>query len=208
MQPSYVLKWVAQRWRFAVMLMVWSIATVLGLTALAGYKSQPGPHVDAPEDWPVQSRFVRSPDGFTLLMFAHPYCPCTEASISELERVLAQSPRPPECRVLFVRPEGQPPGWEESPSWKRAEGIRGVKVESDVGGFETRRFGPKNSGHVLLYDRAGKLLYSGGITPLRAHEGDSQWKLFLLDRLIGKSSIPTEAPVFGCPLLDSEPQSP
>ena len=41
----------------------------------------------------------------------------------------------------------------------------GVTSWDDAGGKLAQRFGVLTSGHVLLYDTDGRLLYSGGITP-------------------------------------------
>ena len=42
----------------------------------------------------------------TLVMFVHPRCPCTRASIAELERVVAQSGGTVKPRIVFSLPDG------------------------------------------------------------------------------------------------------
>ena len=142
------------------------------------------------------------PNTQTLVMFAHPLCPCTQASVSELERVLVHAPSSTQCRILFVHPGREQPGWGRSDLWDRAASIPGAIVESDVLGIEARRFHVGTSGHVLLYDASGMLLFSGGITGLRAHEGDNFGKTALLDRLFGRVHEFEQAEVFGCPLFE------
>jgi hypothetical protein len=84
--------------------------------------------------------------------------------------------------------------------------IPGVPSVDDEGGVEAKRFGVATSGHVLLFDRAGRLLFSGGITPARGHEGDSLGRDALIERLAGTRTIsgPATSPVFGCPLANPE----
>ena len=50
---------------------------------------------------------------------------------------------------------------------------RGWRCVLDPGGAEARRFGVATSGHVLLYDTRGDLIFSGGITPGRGEQGDN-----------------------------------
>ena len=48
--------------------------------------SRPGGDPEAPARWPEASALVRNADGPTLVLFAHPKCPCTDASLAELAR--------------------------------------------------------------------------------------------------------------------------
>ena len=60
------------------------------------------------------------------------------------------------------------------------------------------------SGHALLFDRDGHLLFSGGITPARGHEGDNFGASAIAARLAGRPA-PAETPVFGCPIAGPDP---
>jgi hypothetical protein len=53
---------------------------------------------------------------------------------------------------------------------------------------------------VVLYNAAGALLFSGGITAARGHEGDNAGREMVLAHLAANDAG-RRAPVFGCPLF-------
>jgi hypothetical protein len=160
------------------------------------YELVPGRPAAVPGAWP---RAV-APERPTLLLFAHPQCPCTRATLEQLSSVLARAPRATSLRVLFERPEGCPPGWERTAIWRQAEQIPGAEVSVDPDGREARRFGVTTSGHVLLYDRSGRRLYSGGITSARGQAGENAASAALGQALRDGRAAGREYPVFGCAL--------
>ncbi len=72
--------------------------------------------------------------------------------------------------------------------------------------MEAGRFGVKGSGHVLLYQPSGRLVFSGGITPSRGHEGDNPGRAAVISLVLQGRSPVNRTPVYGCPLL--EPPAP
>ena len=140
----------------------------------------------------------------TLLMFLHPFCPCSQASVDELADLAGRcgdrvSVHAVVRRTDFLEKEG-PGGIARS----LAE-LPGIKTWQDGGGAEAARFGVRTSGHVLLYDPQGRLAYSGGITASRGHRGENFGRAALLARILGEAGARAANPVFGCPL--SEPPS-
>jgi hypothetical protein len=103
--------------------------------------------------------------------------------------------------ALLVRPEGAPSGWEATDLADAAKKIPGVEVHVDVDGREARAFGAVVSGHALLFDPAGALLFSGGLTAARGHEGDSVGQASILAALRGGPSGAASAATFGCEVL-------
>jgi hypothetical protein len=73
-----------------------------------------------------------------------------------------------------------------------------------VAGQEAKLFGAKTSGDVLLFGANGKLIFAGGITASRGHEGDNPGADAMLKALgesrRNKVSTTTATPVFGCSL--------
>src|SRR5687768_7810135 len=72
--------------------LAWKIAGALWLAAVAGgtsfmldYSETSGVAAKAPLQWPRSSQIVPSASQPTLLMFVHPHCPCSRASLSELD---------------------------------------------------------------------------------------------------------------------------
>src|SRR5262249_1932415 len=75
--------------KFMIGLLAWAAVAVLGFWSLALYETRPGCAADPPPDWPDRSRLRCDPDRPTLLMFLHPHCPCSRASLEELTVLLA-----------------------------------------------------------------------------------------------------------------------
>jgi hypothetical protein len=183
----------------------WLAVLAAGQHSLLEYQSAPGPAADAPARWPPDSSLRPQPGQFTLLLFAHPHCPCTRASLEELAWITARAEGKVDTCVLFVRPRGAPEGWEAGGSWSAAAAIPGVRTLVDEGGQEARRFDADTSGQVLLYDPRGRLAFGGGITAGRGHQGDNAGRRAVLDLLAGAPPAGGHAPVFGCPLIDDYP---
>ena len=152
---------------------VWVAALAFGSVKMLDYEFTPGAAGRPSGAWPAASDIRPDRHYAHLVMFAHPRCPCTRASIAELAHVMAHAQGLAVATVLFYRPRQFPPGWERTDLWWSAAAIPGVTVLADPEGREAQRFGAVTSGHVLLYDRAGQLLFSGGITGSRGHEGDN-----------------------------------
>lgn len=187
---------------------LWATAMGAGFGMLLRYQTASGPVGSAPEQWPTQSRIQRLPGRATLLMLAHPRCPCTRASVGELAWIMTRAQDRATAHVLFLRPAGMPRDWVETDLWKTAARIPGVSVLEDYDGTEARLLGAATSGHVLLFDPGGRLLYAGGITGSRGHPGSNAGRDAVLSALINGSPTRKEAPVFGCSLLRPIPADP
>jgi hypothetical protein len=183
-----------------VFLGLWFVAVAASYVFLLNYKGIPGSSGSTPEVWPRESMLNPEPNRPTLIMVAHPRCPCTVAGLDALADLLSHFPKRVGAHVLFVQPEGVRAGWEKDNLWHQAEAIPDVTVSADPLGREAKRFGAATSGHVLVYHPDGRLLLSGGITAARGHAGASLG----LDRLFalfqGAETAPSSLPVFGCPL--------
>ncbi|MDG3005852.1 hypothetical protein [Paludisphaera mucosa] len=178
----------------------WGVAVASGFGLLCRYESAPGAAGPPPDAWPAGSGLARDGSRPNVLMFAHPRCPCTLASLIELERLAGGCKGAASIRVLFFRPEGAGDGWARSAAWSKAESMPGVAVQLDPGGAEARRFGAATSGHVLVFDAGGRLAFSGGITRGRGVEGPNDWSAEAAESAIGVRVRCRDGPVFGCPL--------
>lgn len=99
-----------------------------------------------------------------------------------------------------------PEGWERTGLWSSAAAISGVMVRADIDGEAARRFGAATSGQALLYAIDGRLLFSGGITESRGHEGDNAGRSAIAALVLGaKTATPAASPVYGCPLFNGLP---
>lgn len=173
-----------------------------GLTLLWGYENAPGQIAAPPSQWPSDSGINLATDRATLIVLAHPRCPCTRASIGELARLMAQSQGRVTAYALFVKPEGSSDDWEKTDLWQSAASIPGVNVLADDG-VEARRFNAVTSGQTVLYDTAGHLMFSGGITGSRGHSGDNEGRSAIVALLNTGEAERAETSVFGCSLFGS-----
>ena len=181
--------------------LVWFATAGTGLWALMAYENRPGASATAPQRWPVESRLARAVDRPTLVLLAHPQCPCTRASLAELAEILARTGNRPKTYVLFLRPAGFAEGWEKSDLWQSAARLPGVTLVRDDEGREARRFGAATSGQTLLYNAGGALVFSGGITGARGQMGANAGQMALINLLDRGHADRRGTSVFGCPLF-------
>jgi hypothetical protein len=134
-------------------------------------------------------------------MMIHPHCPCSRASLSELRVLLAEVQGRVNANVLFVRPLGVPENWQIADLRASVARMRGVKLSVDNDGVEARRFVSSTSGHVMLYNTQGQLLFSGGFTSARGHAGENDGRSAIVALLNEGQAATNETPVFGCQLL-------
>lgn len=178
----------------------WLALVVVGLGALLRYSNSPGREGLPPSVWPSSARVEPGPNVHTLVVVAHPKCPCTRATVSELARIMAQCRGRLVARVVFVLPDGLNERWARTDLWRSADAIPGVTVALDRGGEEARRFGSLTSGQAALYDPAGRLVFRGGITAARGHEGANAGRSAVVSLVEGGRPAQAQTPVFGCPL--------
>jgi hypothetical protein len=181
---------------------LWLSAAAAGGWWLHKYEIAQGMVMPTPERWPSMTRIKASRHSDTLVMFAHPRCPCTRASIEELNQLLARCQGKLETRVMFFQPSNYPPEWSHGSLWKSVAAIPGVIAQSDPDGLEARRFGAETSGFVVLYRASGELLFRGGITGSRGHAGDNAGVEAIVSIVNGETAASRQTPVFGCSLLD------
>lgn len=156
-----------------------------------------------PTEWPVDSAIERSATRPTLLVFLHPRCPCSRATISELERLIALTPPGewPAIRIIASAPVGADDQWWSSPLVARACQLPGAHLVRDVDGQESDRFGARVSGTTLLFNRTGRMIYAGGVTMGRGHEGANRGLDAVARLLRDPSSLEPAIPPFGCDLV-------
>ena len=183
---------------------VWLSLIGIGLSFLWSYESAPGAAATPPSHWPTESVIKPAPGRDTLVMLAHPQCPCTQASLEELDKLMAHCQGRLDVYVVVTRPAGFSDDWAKASLWRRAAAIPGVHVLIDLEGVEAKRFHAATSGQVVLYGTDGRLLFSGGITASRGHVGDSFGKSAIESLVKSSSANDERSPVFGCPLFNPD----
>ncbi len=201
MNPQLELPF-ARRWPLGVAVgLLWLGAIGAGLGTLAWYDNLPAASQPFVSEWPDGSMVDRSERGLTLVLFAHPKCPCTRASLAELEKIVAHCHSTVTPWVVFFKPDGVEHDWEQTDLWRAASAIPGAHVVCDLRGEEAQRFHVTASGHTLLYNARGKLLFSGGITFTRGHAGDNAGRAAIESYALGVLPGYHQTPVYGCPII-------
>lgn len=181
--------------------LVWLGIVVTGTFLMLAYANSSGHAGMPPVHWPKQSGVLPDQNRPTLVMFIHPHCPCSKASIGELALLMAHCQGQVNAHVLFLQPEEMDSTWSMTDTWKDAARIPGVTVQHDDAGREARFFHAETSGDTALYDAKGNLLFHGGITIARGHSGDNPGRDTLQALLLGEPAQLTNTPAFGCPLF-------
>src|SRR5437879_2128129 len=141
--PSILVNVLKQK--LMVLVGVWTLSVGLGLHALMVYKGKAGPAGHTSETWPVNEMVSLSTNKPLLVMFAHPKCPCTRASLGELELLVAQAQGQFDAVVLFSEPPDETEGWSNTATIDFARSIPGVRTVLDKDGAVAKRFGAKTS---------------------------------------------------------------
>jgi hypothetical protein len=179
---------------------VWVLLVGLGLWVLLDYESAPGSTGIVAKIWPPASPIHLAGDRLTLVVAAHPHCPCTRASIGELAQIMARAQGKVNAYVLFYKPEGAASGWEDTGLRRSAAAIPGVTVLSDPDGKEAQRLGAETSGHAFLFAPDGRLLFNGGITASRGHSGGNSGESSIIAIANKQGGDRQQTFVFGCAL--------
>src|SRR5688572_4384291 len=83
----------------------WCACVALGIRFMLGYESTPAATLTAPSRWPAGSQLEQDPKRPTLLMFVHPRCPCSRASLDELGKLASACRGQAAMNVVFVGPD-------------------------------------------------------------------------------------------------------
>jgi hypothetical protein len=182
----------------------WIVVLIGGWHQLLLHQFTPGARERDADRWPADTKLTRDLVRPTLVVFAHRNCPCTRATLSELEEILTQCSDRVSVVVVLASPQD---GTEDRVGMGIEERVRAlpdVQVFLDTEGMEARRFGARTSGHVFLYGAKGHLLFGGGITDARGHEGFSRGRQAVVERLRDGKQESLLLPVYGCPLFSED----
>jgi hypothetical protein len=182
--------------------LLWVAAAVGGTAYIFLYESRPAPKAELAQMWPEQTGLARNANGFSLVMAVHPKCSCTRASVAELNKLMLAWGGRVHAIALVTKPFEVSDLWSETDVTARLRELPNVTVVRDLGGAKSAAFGAENSGQTLLYDAAGQLVFEGGITAFRGHEGPSIGGETLKQIVAGEAAPSRHTKVFGCSLQD------
>ena len=175
----------------------WVLAVLAGVCSLASYSATPGAVTHADRLWPAGDQLKRTSGATTLVMTVLPQCPCSRASIHELEELMSRC-HGKLCAYAIFDDQISIPSNTDTSLWKLAAQIDGVTCVHDPDGKLTDLFRARTSGQVFVYDDRGVLRFSGGITESRAHEGDNDGLAAVEAIANGVAPLTARTPVFGC----------
>jgi hypothetical protein len=181
---------------------VWLIGMGWVMKKIADYKKTPGVQATPSLSWPKESRLPRKAHQATLLLFVHPHCPCTRATLSELARLMTSLRGRLSACLVFIQPSSFSEDWAKTDLWIEARRIPDVQTLIDQDGQQAWYFRSSTSGQVLVYAADGRLLFNGGITPSRGHEGDNLGVRRIISLVKTGHADQAQSPVFGCPLQE------
>jgi hypothetical protein len=177
---------------------LWSLAVMAGIGSLMRFETTPGAFAEPPARWPAGATIARDDAKPTLLLFLHPRCTCSAATLTVLESVLARTNAAPTVHVFWLQPAGADANWRDTDIVRSVDGMPAI-LQHDDDGTESQRFGARTSGHTMLYGIDGTLRFAGGITGARARADDNAGRQRLVAALAGGPGQ-IAADVFGCPL--------
>src|SRR5258708_15810355 len=129
---------------------LWLPAVAFGINVLWKYSTTPGQPGAPPLDWPPSAPIERVNGRATLVMFAHPQCECSKATLGELAIIMAHAPGRLEADVFFYLPASAAGTWARTDLWQSASAIPGVRGHEDREAAVAPSFGPFPSGPTLL----------------------------------------------------------
>jgi hypothetical protein len=177
---------------------LWIAALAYGGWEVREYESTPGAVAETPPNWPVAARIPRKARAAQLLMFVHPECSCTRASLEELSAIIARMPAPVSAWIVIE--DEQAISAENEALANAISRLPHVEATHDARGTEARLFGALTSGYTVLYSATGALQFSGGITAARGHVGANGGVEQLLAAAKHSERVPVTHAVYGCPL--------
>lgn len=181
---------------------------------------QPGQIGSVPGYWPADSHLKLARDADTAVIFLHPGCPCSMSTLTELSKIMWKCKSALQVQALIWQPDPSTQGdsgskissvdterladlAQTSRLVQYAHSIPAMQVFVDSKGSEAKIFGAETSGCVMVYSRYGKLLFSGGITEARGHEGDNIGADAVVSAVRdSRKGTVTSTPVFGCSLVE------
>ncbi len=147
---------------------------------------------------PLQVPGIREadPGRWTLIMVVHPDCPCTKASLRNLEAILDATRLPIRAEIVAAVPAAYD-GPRKNLAFARGIPKSELTVLDEV--RAVKRYGARTSGHLFVYDPDRRLVYSGGLTPARGAE-DAMSSIRWFKALAQQGEVASIAPTFGCSL--------
>lgn len=179
---------------------LWTCAMVCGWIALNRYTYTAEAVAAAPSDWPMDAGLTRTRDRSNLVMFLHPGCPCSRATLTELDRLRSRIGDDCHIQLVMVLSREHGDEWQETPLQRQAAELKDIHLTQDWDGRIAGTFSAGTSGETYLYSPQGKLLFHGGLTMGRGHEGPASGQDQIFDAIHSLTPQFPSNKVYGCRL--------
>lgn len=179
-------------------ILIWFIAVASSFHFLMKYSAAEGRTGVINKDWP-ESTQLKFKNPYELVVFIHPGCSCSKASLVELSRLVSQESEIA-SQIVFMKTAKLSSLLEGNDLLAQARRIPRATIIFDEDGKEAKIFGALTSGHTFLYHEERGLLFSGGITAARGHEGKSVGQESI-QHLLKNKPARNIASVFGCDIF-------
>jgi hypothetical protein len=179
---------------------IWLGAAIVGMILLSRFQFSAGPKSQAPQAWPANSNLKFDDQAYNLVLSLHPKCSCSNATLGELEKILAATGRRLKVHALMSMPAGAPQQWRGSDLVKHLYTLPQTEIHFDENCQESELFGALTSGDTMLFDPFKQQVFRGGITASRGHSGDNVGENTIIAISRGLEGSCHETPVFGCNL--------
>lgn len=174
---------------------VWFGACILGFAWLTTYELTPG------KATPACTKLASGANGYTLAVYIHPLCPCSGATLAELQKLLNDCDQV-SARVYFVKHEALSYDLQKTRIWQSAAALPRTELIVDAKGESCRSMKVETSGQTILADKDGQVLFAGGITGARGHIGNNLGSQAVRNLVNGSSQSVRRTPVFGCAIFN------
>lgn len=173
----------------------WVAVIAFGMGRLISYGATPGVAATAAPSGDALVAAGRP----SVVMFLHPFCPCSGASVEALAKLVEQRPDAAIATVFSdVRDDDR--GTADGELWRRVGELKGVRRIVDRDGAIAQRFDAHTSGQAFVYAADGASGFRGGLTAGRGQIGDSVGLQAARAVVDGRAPTTRAADVFGCEL--------
>lgn len=157
----------------SVIISIWVGSIIWSTKAMLIFQFTPGKMGKVFNDFPQKSKLVLDQTLPTLILFLHPKCTCSKASVEEIKIIKSSIKK--EFKLIAV---------VQTASLKLTDELEKLKEElstlphstivNDSYSFETNLFSVKTSGQIYIYSSFGELIYTGGSTSSRGTSSPSE----------------------------------
>jgi hypothetical protein len=182
------------------LIVIWAGAVLSGFAAALIHEQTPAVSQNVIADWPARTVCVPPGDKPMLVVFIHPKCPCTRASLAEIGSLHETCGDRLDMQFVFLDRGDAPWQSTDTEHWETVRDMGAGPAFVDVDGREHRRFGATTSGEVFLYLPTGELAFHGGVTVGRGHAGESPGRAAITAIVTKSAALKTTTPVYGCSL--------